>query len=118
MPEPVLAFGQAKAGVVRVGKWLTVTFPSAALGKTMVQTQEGDWKVGGHCKKKKKCWAALGLQLQDWKEKKRISKYFTQGCSAGIYHEGLVVCLAHEFTSMSGKLFLILYGCFCPDDWV
>lgn len=53
MPEPVLAFGQAKAGVVRVGKWLTVTFPSAALGKTMVQTQEGDWKVGGHCKKKK-----------------------------------------------------------------
>lgn len=45
-------------------------------------------------------------------------KCFTRECSAGSGHEGLVVPFTHWFTSMSGKLFLTLCGCFCADDWV
>jgi len=50
MPEPVLACGQARAGVIRVGKCLTVTFPSAAPGKPVAQMQTEDWEGSGHCK--------------------------------------------------------------------
>lgn len=70
MPEPVLACGQAKAGVVRVGKWLTVTFTSAALGKTMVQTQAEDWKGGGH-RKKKKVLGCSGTAASGFEGKKK-----------------------------------------------
>lgn len=60
MAESLLAHSQARAGEIRVGKYLRVTFLSAALGKT-IQTE--GWGTGGYCKKQ--VWAALGSWLQN-----------------------------------------------------
>lgn len=64
MPDPLLAHGQARAGEITVGKYLRVTFPSAALGKTIQREGWGAvatakyevgllWDCGFRVKKKK-----------------------------------------------------------------
>lgn len=99
------------SGEIKVGKCLRVIFPSAALDKTI---QRQGWGGGGHHKKNAGLLWDCGFGII----KKKDSKYFTQECSAGIGHEGLVVLFTHWFPSTNGKLFLTLCGCFCADDWV
>lgn len=65
MPEPLLAHGQARAGVKKVGKCLRVAFPSAALNKTM---QREGWGGGGHCKKKAGLLWDCGFRIKKKKE--------------------------------------------------
>lgn len=114
MPGTLLAHGQAEAGEIKVenvSEWhfpqLHWAWPCKERAGEVVATEN------------KPNWSALGLRLQDLKKiKKKDSKYFTEECSSGVGHEGLVVPFTHWITSMSGKLTLTLCGCFCADDWV